>query len=346
MISDSHRPAQFAPRVSIIMGTYNCGAFLSEAIESVIAQSFHSWELIVVDDGSTDDTFTVLTDWVGRDSRIKYIQQGNSGRPGPPRNVGIAQARGDILTFLDGDDVISAQRLARVVSMLDSNPDCDVLYHDYARFEAGPVDYRSPFLRGGNYIERAAAFGAMTLSSDGTFRSTDLLYSFFASTGTGVLVNTIAIRRKALKRAGTPAFKSHLVAHEDVDLWLRLAEISSFIYLDEALSGYRYRSTSILASTEDSHLVRGIFEVKSKALQRCMRRLNPVDRQAVREHLADAWSSVGWRCAQVNMRSKALYCYCKALSTTERNQKRYVAAKGIIALFLPKRLATPKKPTK
>src|ERR1044072_6081218 len=88
--------------VSIIMPAYNAERYIAASIESVLAQTYSDWELIVVDDGSTDRTATVTQEFVKRDPRIKYIFQEN-GRLGKARNTGIKNSRGPLIAFLDSD---------------------------------------------------------------------------------------------------------------------------------------------------------------------------------------------------------------------------------------------------
>src|SRR5262249_23306047 len=90
--------------VSIIMPAYNAGKYIADSIQSVLAQTYSDWELIVVDDGSADNTASIVQQFVTRDSRINYFFQEN-GRLGKARNTGIKEARGALIAFLDSDDL-------------------------------------------------------------------------------------------------------------------------------------------------------------------------------------------------------------------------------------------------
>jgi len=90
--------------ISVIIPTYNLSAYLKEALDSVINQTYKNTEIIVVDDGSTDDTGDIVTDYAARHpNKIRYIYQNNRG-VAAARNVGITSASGDMIAFLDGDD--------------------------------------------------------------------------------------------------------------------------------------------------------------------------------------------------------------------------------------------------
>ena len=92
-------------RISVIIPAYNSEKYIGKSIESVQTQLFQNWELIVVDDGSKDNTFNVAESYANRDNRIRVIHQENAG-PGIARNTGIAAANGDYIVFIDSDDYV------------------------------------------------------------------------------------------------------------------------------------------------------------------------------------------------------------------------------------------------
>ncbi len=101
---------------------------LVEAVNSVLAQTLPDFEIIIVDDGSTDDTPDVARQLVDRHAgRIRYVRQANAG-PGAARNAGIAVARGEFIQFLDSDDLLAPEKFERQVALLDANPDRGVCY--------------------------------------------------------------------------------------------------------------------------------------------------------------------------------------------------------------------------
>ena len=118
-----------APRVSVLIPTYNCGRFLGEAIESVLAQTFRDYEIIVVDDGSTDDTAQVAA----RYPQVTYIRREHCG-VSAARNAAIAAASGEISVFLDADDLWVPEKLEKQVAYLDENPDCMLVFTKAANF--------------------------------------------------------------------------------------------------------------------------------------------------------------------------------------------------------------------
>jgi glycosyltransferase involved in cell wall biosynthesis len=116
------------PKVSIILPTYNRARFLPEAFASIQQQSFTDWELIVVDDGSTDDTELIVGEWARRLPRpVRYVKQNNRGAYGA-RNTGLDYAGGECLAFFDSDDLWLPHHLAECVAALDRSPDTDWVY--------------------------------------------------------------------------------------------------------------------------------------------------------------------------------------------------------------------------
>lgn len=105
-------------KVSIITSTYNNAHFISQAIESVLAQTYDNWEMIIVDDGSSDGTEDVVKRF--KDSRIHYFSLKHSGTPAISRNIGIRHSSGEFIAFLDADDLWPPQKLEKQVAFLRS----------------------------------------------------------------------------------------------------------------------------------------------------------------------------------------------------------------------------------
>ena len=109
------------PRVSIIITTYNGSNYIGETIESVLAQDFRDWELIVVDDGSTDSTREIVRSF--KDERINLIEAGRIGINGMVKNIGLDHSQGEYIAFIDHDDLWHQSKLSKQVKALDENPE-------------------------------------------------------------------------------------------------------------------------------------------------------------------------------------------------------------------------------
>jgi len=127
------------PRVSVLMGMYNCAATLGESLDSILRQTYTDWEMILCDDGSSDETLQVARNWATRDSRIRTLAN--------ERNLGLArtldrcigEARGELLARQDGDDLSEPDRLAKLVAALDAHPEVAVVSSWMTSFDENGV---------------------------------------------------------------------------------------------------------------------------------------------------------------------------------------------------------------
>ena len=124
-----------APRVSVLIPVYNCAPWIAAAIESVLAQTYQDFEIIVADDGSTDQTVQI----VQRYPRVQYLFQPHSGISAA-RNLALSKARGELIAFLDADDLWAPNKLALQVSYLDAHPECKIIFCHYHNFTDIPEE--------------------------------------------------------------------------------------------------------------------------------------------------------------------------------------------------------------
>lgn len=191
--------AQAEPFVSVIIPTYNRARYLAEAIESVLAQTYTAREVIVVDDGSTDDTEEVAGKF---GDSILYHRQENAERSAA-RNTGFRLSRGSLIAFLDSDDLWLPSKLAEDVRSLQEHADVGLVYTNYSIVDAG-----------GRHIKDVDA-----RSHHG--RATDLVLSEgLASIGTHL------IRREHIEAIG--GFKEVRNLAEDWEFWVRLSLVTAF----------------------------------------------------------------------------------------------------------------------
>ena len=121
------------PLVSIITPCYNAEKTIIETLNSVLAQSYPNWEMIIVDDSSTDTTVHIINDWMSKDSRIRlYRTSSPSGSPALPRNIGIDKSKGEFIAFLDSDDVWLPNKLHLQVNYMCHN-NYDLTYSFYEK---------------------------------------------------------------------------------------------------------------------------------------------------------------------------------------------------------------------
>jgi len=123
-----------APRFSVIIPCWNAAKTLHDTLDSLRAQSFTNWEALVVDDGSTDETLSIINDYCSRDGRFRALSTNRKG-PSAARNLaGLSVARGRYLAFLDSDDLWKTEKLAHTQLFLDAKPNVDAVYAQIAFF--------------------------------------------------------------------------------------------------------------------------------------------------------------------------------------------------------------------
>jgi glycosyltransferase involved in cell wall biosynthesis len=220
------------PRVSVIIPAYNAAAYVAQAAESALAQTFAELEVIVVDDGSSDHTGEILAIY---GDRIQYIRQDNRG-PSAARNVAIAHARGEYLAFLDADDLWLPQKLERQVPLLDAQPDVALAYS-----LATIVD--------GDGRERQMG-GRPQLVGQGQPQPTWMIAELIP--GNCIPLLTAVARRREVESAGM--FDERIAHSEDWDLWFRLSRLGPAVFLQEALAQYRVLSEARTAAVGASRL--------------------------------------------------------------------------------------------
>jgi len=166
-----------APRVSVVIPCYNYARYLPEAVASVLAQTFTDVEIVIVDDGSTDDSLAVAERLAAaHPGRIRVIAQPNAGQPAISRNRGIAEARGTYVLCLDADDKIAPTMLERCVDLLDARPEIAIAYTDRRDFDGVEAivqagDYDFSRLRFANHISYCALFRRTVWEAVGGYRT-------------------------------------------------------------------------------------------------------------------------------------------------------------------------------
>lgn len=225
------------PRFSVIVPAYKVQAYLQESLESVLSQSYPDLELIAVDDASPDACGSIMDDYAARDPRVTAVHLAHNLGPGPARNAGLAQATGDYLVFLDGDDTLAPGALQAITDRLKATGSPDVLVYDYARtFWSGEV-VRNKF--------------SHRLREDGPagFRLADRP----ALLGMLMVVWNKAYRREYVEREGL-AFPPGFYADAPWTYPALLAA-ESVAVLDRVCVHYRQRRTgSILTTSSRRHL--------------------------------------------------------------------------------------------
>jgi glycosyltransferase involved in cell wall biosynthesis len=214
--------------VSVIMPAYNAAVYLPYAIDSVIAQTCADWEIVIVDDGSTDHTRAVVDSYRPKlEDKLRYIHQPNRGLPAA-RNTGISVARGEFIALLDADDVWLPHRLERGVRVMDADPGIGLAHARVVRINA-----------------QGSITGQLKVQPK---HMTGRIATYIYTRRAHIVCPTVLFRKSCLETAGW--FDETMQATEDRDLWFRIALRYKVAYIDEVLAYYRLSPTSMTANLD------------------------------------------------------------------------------------------------
>lgn len=224
--------------VTIVLPTYNCAHFLPRAIESVLCQTYAHWELLIIDNYSTDTTVEVVQRY--NDTRISFLQLQNEGVIAKSRNLGINTGQGRWVAFLDADDWWTADKLAASVQVLQAG--CDLVYHALLRSGPGKRLLHGP-----------------------TVRSRQLHSPIFCDLlkhGNAIPNSSVVVCRKLLLKIGGLSENPQLVAAEDFDAWLRISrETEKFHCLKQAYGFYWIGEGNVHSHIKAQHYLQVLKQV-------------------------------------------------------------------------------------
>jgi len=230
------------PTVSVVMAVYNAESYLAPAVTSILGQTFTDFELVVIDDGSTDRSLKILTHYAAKDDRIHLIRRENRGIP-KTRNELLENARGELIAVMDADDVAMGDRLARQVEFLRQHPEvvCVGGAYDWID-EAGRVLIHRIEPIDDSEIQQWLLQGRTCLHQP-----------------------TAMMRRAAVIQVG--GYDESLPQAEDLDLFLKLGEIGKLANLSDTVLHYRQHDRSI-SKVKQFQAIALLTQVCQRAWQR------------------------------------------------------------------------------
>jgi teichuronic acid biosynthesis glycosyltransferase TuaG len=228
-----------SPRVSIITPAYNAARFLADTIDSVRAQTVQDWELIVVDDGSTDATVAIVQRYAEADPRIRLLRQANAG-PSAARNNGMSAARGTFFAFLDSDDQWLPEFLECQLDVFARYPDTALVTAN-AYYLGGPQDGQP---------RRPPSEGHPVLNLENIIKN-----------DSAVFIMTV-FRREVFERIG--GLDESQWTSEDYDFWIRAA-LAGFVFRISTRPLALYRRHEGSLSADSARMLRGILQTYGKA---------------------------------------------------------------------------------
>lgn len=213
------------PFFSVVIPTYNCADFLRRALDSVLQQTCQDFEVIVVDNSSTDHTRQLLADY--NSEKIKVVIISNNGIIAASRNLGIRNACGQWVAFLDSDDVWQQEKLSLVQAAIKATSEIVLVCHYEQLVEAG---IPGRILRYGPEVPQ--------------------MYERLLFGGNALSTSAVVVRRDVLERTGGFSEAPQFVTVEDYEYWLRLAKEGRFLFLSDVLGEYHVHGSNESAKIE------------------------------------------------------------------------------------------------
>jgi glycosyltransferase involved in cell wall biosynthesis len=216
------------PRVSVILAAYNAERYLAEAVDSILAQTFGDFELILIDDGSTKDrTPQIVGDYARRDARVVAISRPNRGLT-PTLNEGVSRAQGEFIARMDADDVCMPTRFAQQVAYLDAHPECVCV---------------------GSRVTIIDPYSSPVKVTDHPLDHDAIDAQLLRGIGWAVVHPAAMMRTCAVRQIG--GYREQFVTSQDLDIFLRLAEVGKLANLEEPLTKYRQHFESVSNTKAD-----------------------------------------------------------------------------------------------
>lgn len=242
--------SESAPIVSVVMPVYNAAAYVADAIGSILKQTFTSFELIIVDDGSEDGSQRIAEQFAAADKRLRLIVQERNNGNYPSRNDGMAVARGEFIAVMDSDDISLPDRLKLQVQFLQEHPDYTMV---------------------GSRVLLIDPEGAPIGPKGGLFTKHEDIDAALMERKWAVVHPTVLMRRSAVEAVG--GYREKFRTCADHDIYIRLAELGRVANLPEVLLRYRQHYSSLTRLKSDQH--HNLRLIQREARER--RKLSPLD---------------------------------------------------------------------
>lgn len=273
------------PQVSIIMPVYNGEKYVVEAIESILNQSYKDYEIIIVNDGSTDNTFDKIRSYLQL-SNTKYVEQRNRGLPAA-LNTGIKASSGEYIAFLDCDDVWLPHKLDMQVVFMKEHPEVGLVHGNISYID----QYGTPFTPDSPY-------------------ETDISGNCFPELfmGNRIAVLTVLMKKECIRKVGF--FSENLKYADDYDMWLRISRHYPLGHIDKCLAVYRKHpggiSSNIIAHNAD------VLEVLGRTLKQFPDTWRIVGNDKVKDRLFYLTNHLGTLCYNSGKYLSAVRYFLKA----------------------------------
>jgi glycosyltransferase involved in cell wall biosynthesis len=315
-----------SPLVSVVIPTYDVRDFVRSTLNSVLAQTYRPLELIVADDGSPDDTCQVVAAWDSRDVPLELIRLHHTGNPALPRNTALGRVRGELIAYLDADDICEPTRIAESVAALAlAGPEVHFAFTSYSTIDAAGRAFEGRTLakydRLNTVPRQALAEGVYRLPGREVHDA--LLGSSF------IRPSQVVVRTEFVRRSR--GFDETLHNAHDLDLFLEMLRSTDAVWVDQPLVHYRQRAGNMTS--------RGLLNMapsRIAVLERHVRHAySDYGRRGATQRLADVYDSLGWACRTAGRYGDSAAAYWKEFRL-RRDAKPIVGlAKTAVAAMVP-----------
>jgi glycosyltransferase involved in cell wall biosynthesis len=299
--------------VSVVMPTYNNAEFLRESVEAALGQTYPEVEVVVVVDGSTDETADLLASF---GNRITVCTLANSGGPSRPRNIGVAKARGEFIAFCDGDDVMAPSAVADAIQIFQDFPDVALTWADCQTINIdGKVLKQSVLLEYQDFRANLnPTFHPDVSLLEGSDIYTCLLRGLFLG------ISAVVVRKEILAEVGR--FDESLKNSDDREMWFRIARAGfKFAFRDKVLFSYRQHPHSV--SNRGYLRMPAVIANLSRQLEHLPAGEN---RDFVLERIMKCHLSAGWGLKDAGQYKAAEKAYRRALA----HKRTWFGVRGLI----------------
>lgn len=307
------------PKVSVIIPSYNCGRFVIDAVTSILNQSYKDCEIVVIDDGSTDNTREVLSVFIEK-KNITYLYQANQG-VGAARNSGIMASTGDYITFLDADDTLTEDSVEKRLRFAVQHPEVGLVFSDYfhQRSESDMTISDHAYL-----IKR---FPNLMFHNPEGIIFTGNIEDYF-EVPFNIWTGTVLVKREVFDKVGR--FRTDVRITDDRDMWIRIAEHFRVGYINSALAYYKHFRGNLTTSVPVKY-----FGERLSFLQELLTkyRNNRKIYLVIRERLAYAHHDIGLYFYNHDNRLKAISYFIKSLYYNPSSKRAEL--RGIFRCLLP-----------
>lgn len=286
------------PKVSVIIPAYNCESFIGRAVQSVLDQHHRDLEVIVINDGSTDNTLQALAPFL---DRICLLQQKNAG-VAAARNTGLRVAGGDLVAFLDADDWWVPSRLSVQLATLKHFPEAGMVFSDFAVADSTGaclmprgIRWKYASIRNEHSAPWHKIFSnSITVHWDGSEIGRHQAVAYQGRIAQwlfcGNFINTcsVLLRREVIERLGE--FDQTLDTEEDYDYWLRVANEWPLVYVDAPLTIFRKSSGQLTRPDQIERIIQNALRVVQRASIQMAAKLDP---EIISSRLSRMYLSLG-----------------------------------------------------